>query len=188
MWLWFMPITANRRRGAWGMSTPGDPWTEWTGKNGDAANPATAMADRSSIARRAMCFTARSRWRSSLACSSGDLIISRMIQPAPAPPLGAVLGSADALDNSRLAGPGPTGRLPVSRELLVERPSGDLFGLTQAVGMGWDPAALGGPEYVIVSTAGGLRDQDGRPVALGYHTGHWEVGLLVREAAETLRA
>ena len=25
-------------------------------------------------------------------------------------------------------------------------------------------------------------------VALGYHTGHWEIGLLVREAAETLRA
>jgi putative YjhG/YagF family dehydratase len=111
-----------------------------------------------------------------------------MIQPAPAPPLEAVLGSADALDRSRLAGPGPAGRLPVTRELLVERPSGDLFGLTQNVGMGWNPAALGGPEYVIVSTAGGVRRDDGTPVALGYHTGHWEVGLLVREAAETLRA
>jgi putative YjhG/YagF family dehydratase len=32
-----------------------------------------------------------------------------------------------------------------------------------------------------------LRDSDGRPIALGYHTGHWEIGLLVRQAAETLR-
>ena len=54
--------------------------------------------------------------------------------------------------------------------------------------MGWSPAALGGPEYVIVSTMGGLRAEDGTPIALGYHTGHWEIGLLVREAAETLRA
>ena len=47
-------------------------------------------------------------------------------------------------------------------------------------------AALGGPQYVIVSTAGGVRDADRKPVALGYHTGHWEIELLVREAAETL--
>src|SRR4029077_8249097 len=30
--------------------------------------------------------------------------------------------------------------------------------------------------------------EDGKPIALGYHTGHWEIGLLVREAAGTLRA
>ncbi|HXK19184.1 MAG TPA: YjhG/YagF family D-xylonate dehydratase, partial [Polyangiaceae bacterium] len=29
---------------------------------------------------------------------------------------------------------------------------------------------------------------DGTPVALGYHTGHWEIGLLVEEAARALRA
>ncbi len=39
-----------------------------------------------------------------------------------------------------------------------------------------------------MSTQGGLRDSDGSPIALGYHTGHWEIGLLVRAAAETLRA
>src|SRR5439155_4232245 len=61
-------------------------------------------------------------------------------------------------------------------------------GLTQTVGMGWSPASLGGPQYVIVSTHGGLRSEDGSAVALGYHTGHWEIGLLVRAAAETLRA
>ena len=33
----------------------------------------------------------------------------------------------------------------------------------------------------------GCATPDGRPIALGYHTGHWEIGLLVRAAAETLR-
>jgi xylonate dehydratase len=72
-------------------------------------------------------------------------------------------------------------------EMLRTEPSGNLFGLTQNAGMGWDPAALGRPEYLIVSTLGGLRAEDGEPIALGYHTGHWEIGLLVREAAEELR-
>src|SRR6476659_1214620 len=72
--------------------------------------------------------------------------------------------------------------------MLRESPSGDLVGLTQHVGMGWSPTGLQGPEYVSVSTMGGLRAEDGTAVALGYHTGHWEIGLLVREAAETLRA
>ena len=31
-----------------------------------------------------------------------------------------------------------------------------------------------------------MREPDGTPLALGYHTGHWEVGLLVRAAAEEL--
>ena len=54
--------------------------------------------------------------------------------------------------------------------------------------MGWRAEALGGPEFVIVSTAGGVARPDGTPIALGYHTGHWEIGLLVREAAEALRS
>src|SRR5262245_39869009 len=104
-----------------------------------------------------------------------------------APPLEAVLGSAAAVSGGRIAGDGPSGRLPLTRDMLIDAPSGNVFGLTQNVGMGWNPAALGGPEYVIVSTLGGIRDDDGQPIALGYHTGHWEIGLLVREAAETLR-
>jgi putative YjhG/YagF family dehydratase len=111
--------------------------------------------------------------------------MTRRLSP---PPLEAVLGSAEALGAARLAGAGPAGKLPLTADMLREAPSGDLFGLTQDVGMGWHPAALGGPEYLIVSTLGGLRSEDGSPVALGYHTGHWEVGLLVREAAEALRA
>ena len=82
---------------------------------------------------------------------------------------------------------GPAGRLPLTEQMLLERPSGDLFGLTQDAGMGWDPAALGAREFLILSTQGGIRAPDGKPVALGYHTGHWEVGLLMAAAAEELR-
>jgi putative YjhG/YagF family dehydratase len=104
------------------------------------------------------------------------------------PPVESVLGAAEPLSTSRLAGEGPSGRLPLTPDMLREEPSGNLFGLTQNVGMGWKAEALTGAQYVIVSTLGGLRAEDGTPVALGYHTGHWEIGLLVREAAETLRA
>jgi putative YjhG/YagF family dehydratase len=83
---------------------------------------------------------------------------------------------------------GPSGRLPLTEELLREAPSGDLFGWTQDVGMGWNPAEVGRREFLLLSTSGGLRSPDGSPIALGYHTGHWEVGLLVKAAAEQLRA
>src|SRR5687767_6863213 len=104
------------------------------------------------------------------------------------PPLDQVLGSAAPLDRSRIEGEGPAGRLPLTAEMLRSEPSGNIFGLTQNAGMGWRPDALGGPQYVIVSTMGGLRSEHGAPIALGYHTGHWEIGLLVRGAAEALRA
>jgi putative YjhG/YagF family dehydratase len=79
------------------------------------------------------------------------------------------------------------GKLPLTKEMLLNEPSGVLFGMTQSAGMGWNPEELGRPNYLILSTQGGLRDTDGEPIALGYHTGHWEVGLLVRQAAKTLR-
>ena len=69
--------------------------------------------------------------------------------------------------------------------LLRHAPSGNLFGLTQNAGMGWQPSRLRQPEFLILSTQGGIRAPDGTPVALGYHTGHWEVGLLMEEAART---
>src|ERR1051326_3943901 len=78
---------------------------------------------------------------------------------------------------------GPVGRLPLTEELLRHAPSGDLFGWTQDVGMGWNPASLGKKEFLILSTQGGIRAPDGSPIALGYHTGHWEVGLLAQAAA-----
>src|SRR5207247_10593508 len=83
---------------------------------------------------------------------------------------------------------GAARRLPRTADMRGEEPSGNGFGRRQNVGMGWNPASLDGPQYGIVSTHGGLRGEDGSPVALGYHTGHWEIGLLVRAAAETLRA
>ncbi|MBM4441582.1 MAG: YjhG/YagF family D-xylonate dehydratase [Candidatus Rokubacteria bacterium] len=86
------------------------------------------------------------------------------------------------------AGAGPQGRLPLTAEMLLERPSGDIFGLTQNAGMGWDPRELGRPQYLILSTQGGVRAPDGRPIALGYHTGHWEIGLLIEAAARELAA
>jgi len=83
---------------------------------------------------------------------------------------------------------GPSGSLPLTEEMLLDRPSGDIFGLTQNAGMGWDPRELGRKQFLILSTQGGLRAPDGRPIALGYHTGHWEIGLLAQAAAEELRA
>lgn len=80
--------------------------------------------------------------------------------------------------------PGPDGRLPLDEDFLRHAPSGDIFGLSQDAGMGWDPARLRRPEFLILSTQGGIRAPDGTPIALGYHTGHWEVGLLMQAAAE----
>ena len=82
---------------------------------------------------------------------------------------------------------GPEGQLPLTAAMLRTLPSGDIFGWTQDAGMGWDPALLGRDEYLILSTQGGIRAEDGSPVALGYHTGHFEVGLLMQEAAMEVR-
>ena len=84
--------------------------------------------------------------------------------------------------------PGPAGLLPLSAEMLLTEPSGNLFGLSQNAGMGWAPNRLLDPEFLILSTHGGLRAENGEPIALGFHTGHWEVGLLVAEAARELKA
>ncbi len=83
--------------------------------------------------------------------------------------------------------PGPTGTMPWTEEFLRTSPSGDLFGMTQNVGMGWAPSEVGRKQYLILSTQGGLRAPDGQPIALGYHTGHWEIGLLATAAAEEFR-
>jgi putative YjhG/YagF family dehydratase len=83
--------------------------------------------------------------------------------------------------------PGPVGALPITAEMLLAQPSGNLFGLSQNAGMGWEPARLLDSEFLILSTHGGMRAEDGTPIALGFHTGHWEVGLLVAEAARELR-
>ena len=83
---------------------------------------------------------------------------------------------------------GPGGRLPLTEDMLLRWPSGDLFGLSQSAGMGWKAEELWRKQFLILSTQGGLRAPDGSPIALGYHTGHWEISELVRAAAGEIRA
>src|SRR3954447_20400388 len=100
-----------------------------------------------------------------------------------------LLDSHDAsLFDVRSKAPGPQGAVSVTPADLLNRPSGDLFGWTQNAGMGWDPAKLGAREFLMLSTHGGIRAADGTPIALGYHTGHWEVGLLMEAAAAAFTA
>lgn len=79
---------------------------------------------------------------------------------------------------------GYDGELPITGDDLKHGTSGDLFGWMQNVGMGWQTAGWGKKEILILSTQGGIRQPDGTPTALGYHSGHWEVGLLMEEIAK----
>ncbi|MEO6569500.1 MAG: YjhG/YagF family D-xylonate dehydratase [Opitutaceae bacterium] len=117
--------------------------------------------------------------------------------PAPTgarAPQCAVTTAGDVLDPTtaeiydiKTSARGAIGSLPLTEDLLRNSPSGDLFGLSQNAGMGWNPSELGRRQFLILSTQGGMRAPDGRPIALGYHTGHWEIGLLVQAAAEEFR-
>jgi xylonate dehydratase len=100
----------------------------------------------------------------------------------------SVMAALDqAIYSIRTKASGPRGSLPLTEAMLRERPSGDIFGLTQNAGMGWNPNELGRKQFLILSTQGGMRAPTGEPIALGYHTGHWEIALQVRAAAEELR-
>ena len=106
-----------------------------------------------------------------------------------APILPDVLESTDpSIYDIQTNAAGPQGSLPLTDEMLRTLPSGDLFGLSQNAGMGWRPQDMLGPQFLLLSTQGGVRAPDGTPIALGYHTGHWEVGLLVAAAARELKA
>lgn len=108
--------------------------------------------------------------------------------PRRAPDIHELLDPAlDGVYDVRTHAAGPAGSLPLDEGMLRNWASGDLFGLSQDAGMGWEPALVGRDEYLILSTAGGVRADDGTPIALGYHTGHWEVGLLVQAAARELK-
>ncbi|WIY84061.1 YjhG/YagF family D-xylonate dehydratase [Propionimicrobium sp. PCR01-08-3] len=88
----------------------------------------------------------------------------------------------------RTHAPGPAGSLPITPEQLRGAPSGDLFGMTMNVGMGWNPADVNKDAVMIISTAGGATDADGNPIALGLHTGHYQLAELVNEAAQEVAA
>ena len=83
---------------------------------------------------------------------------------------------------------GPEGSLPLAEDMLLNWPSGDIFAMTQNAGMGWAPTELNRKQFLLLSTQGGIRAPDGTPIALGYHTGHWEIGLLMQEAAHEFKA
>ncbi len=109
-----------------------------------------------------------------------------------APTLSELLGAASPaerrkLHNVQTKAAGTSESLPLSDEMLRHRPSGDLFGMTQNAAMGWKPQEILGPQFVLLSTQGGMRSTDGSPIAPGYHTGHWEVGLLLHLPATELR-
>ena len=95
--------------------------------------------------------------------------------------------SDDSLFELQSTAPTREGKLPLTEEMLTEGPSGNIFAMSLNVGMGWNPTQLNGKEVLLLSTHGGVRAEDGTPIALGYHTGHWEVNLLVRAAAQELK-
>lgn len=99
----------------------------------------------------------------------------------------ACLQTSEDIFKVRTKAPGPQGALPLTEKMLREEPSGNLFAGSQNAGMGWNPAQVFGKDMLILSMLGGLREKDGTPIALGYHTGHWELDLLVRGAATTLK-
>ena len=81
-------------------------------------------------------------------------------------------------------GPGPDGSLPLTPEMLLNQPSGDIFGLTQNAGMGWNPAELGRKEFLIISTQGGLRAPDGKPIAAGDRLVQPDLANTYRQVAD----
>ncbi|GHL31164.1 dehydratase [Escherichia coli] len=83
---------------------------------------------------------------------------------------------------------GPDGELPLTAEMLINRPSGDLFGMTMNAGMGWSPDELDRDGILLLSTLGGLRGADGKPVALALHQGHYELDIQMKAAAEVIKA
>lgn len=83
---------------------------------------------------------------------------------------------------------GPDGELPLTAEMLINRPSGDLFGMTMNAGMGWSPDELDRDGILLLSTLGGLRGADGKPVALALHQGHYELDIQIKAAAEVIKA
>ena len=86
--------------------------------------------------------------------------------------LDIIEGSSEATYKIQTHADGPSGRIPFTPEILINEPSGNHFGLTQNAGMGWNPDELLRKQFLILSTSGGLKNKEGAPIALGFHTGH----------------
>ena len=78
-----------------------------------------------------------------------------------------LLESDPAVYDMQSSAAGPSGSLPLTEELLRNAPSGELFGWSHDVGMGWKPAELNRPEFLILSTQGGIRAPDGNSYRAG---------------------
>tara|TARA_Y100001970_G_scaffold155528_1_gene190413 strand:- start:8301 stop:10319 length:2019 start_codon:yes stop_codon:yes gene_type:complete len=100
--------------------------------------------------------------------------------------LDIIEGNAETNYTIQTHADGPSGKIPFTPEILINEPSGNHFGLTQNAGMGWNPDELLRKQFLILSTSGGLKDKDGDPIALGFHTGHWELSTLVENAAKSI--
>src|SRR5260370_35877730 len=84
----------------------------------------------------------------------------------------------------RTRAPGPVGNLPLTEDMLKNAPSGDIFGLTQNAGMGWEASDTAAKQFLILCNQGGLRAPVGEPSALGHPTGHWDSGRRVQAAPQ----
>ncbi len=82
---------------------------------------------------------------------------------------------------------GIPGMLPFMPAELLEQ-GGKIFGRIQdhAMAQGSKQFSSGGHQFVIISTAGGMRDKDGQTLALGLHTGHFELNALKEAAAKEM--
>ena len=96
-------------------------------------------------------------------------------------------GTDPALREIQTHADGPKGKVPFTAEFLIEEPSGNHFGMTQNAGMGWNPSELLRKQFIILSTVGGVKAEDGYPIALGLHTGHFELRDMVTSAAEEFK-
>ena len=94
----------------------------------------------------------------------------------------------DEIYNIKTNAPGPEGALPLTEDMLINFPSGHLFGMTEDAGMGWKPDELDREEILIIGNLAGIRSPEGKAIALGYHTGHWELDLLMKAAAEEIKS
>jgi len=85
--------------------------------------------------------------------------------------------------------------LPYTDEILRTRPDGDVQALAHNAVMALSNPAMADVQrqapyndFLILSTLGGLRGDGGRAIALGMHTGHWELNKLVEAAAARFTA
>ena len=67
----------------------------------------------------------------------------------------SLLASNEDIFRIQTKAPGPAGKLPLTEDMLLNQPSGHVFGLTQNAGMGWDPAEVGRSSWHLLESTGG---------------------------------